>query len=419
MEPRARGIVAGRGRRFEASGRDRSRLATIDRIARGLLAPISSDEALAVFLHAIAELPWLDVPAAGALFLVGTDDGGLELEASYRVSVDDPVGCDRVELGTCACGRAVAEQRAIAIGVGGGCALQSSWLGDRLCIPIHKDGRPLGALELLIASEYRLHRDDLDFLTTAATMLTAVATRNRAIRRADGRRASEHAGNLDATAAGVAHTVRNPLHGVLNCVDLLEAHLGDLDPDTRETLELMREGLGCIDNLTKRLLGATRDGGARRPEATSVDDLLGAVERRMSSVARCREVTLRVDQMVEEIEAVIDAERVVEAICNVVDNAIAACRPNGSVILRARRVAGGGLVVEVQDDGSGISAEHLERVLDPFFTTKPPAEGYGLGLAITRGVMDEHGGRVDLESWPGAGTRVQLALPGSRVFARS
>ena len=68
------------------------------------------------------------------------------------------------------------------------------------------------------------------------------------------------------------------------------------------------------------------------------------------------------------------------------------------------------LVITVTDDGAGIPVEHLARVTDPFFTTKPVGEGSGLGLAIARRVLEEHGGRLEIASKPGEGTVVSLLL---------
>lgn len=109
----------------------------------------------------------------------------------------------------------------------------------------------------------------------------------------------------------------------------------------------------------------------------------------------------------------IDPDRVAEALSNVVSNAIDACQPGDTVTVRSRRGDPSSLTLELEviDTGSGIAPEHLPRVLEPFFTTKPIGEGSGLGLAIARRVMDEHDGDIVLESRPDEGTRVCMKIP--------
>ena len=73
--------------------------------------------------------------------------------------------------------------------------------------------------------------------------------------------------------------------------------------------------------------------------------------------------------------------------------------------------------VEVADSGTGISPEHLHRIYDPFFTTKPPRQGTGLGLAVTYGIIKEHGGSIEVANRPGGGARFRIELPLTRIAA--
>jgi signal transduction histidine kinase len=86
--------------------------------------------------------------------------------------------------------------------------------------------------------------------------------------------------------------------------------------------------------------------------------------------------------------------------------------PNRSGVLTVRTWSDGELVhVEVADTGAGISPEHVDRIFDPFFTTKGAKKGTGLGLSVTYGIVQEHGGGIDVTSTPGAGTRFLLDFP--------
>jgi hypothetical protein len=85
--------------------------------------------------------------------------------------------------------------------------------------------------------------------------------------------------------------------------------------------------------------------------------------------------------------------------------------PKGGWLTVATRIEGESAVIEVADTGVGIPADHLGRIYDPFFTTKPEGRGTGLGLSVTYGIVQEHGGSLTCDSQPGQGTRFRLVLP--------
>jgi signal transduction histidine kinase len=95
---------------------------------------------------------------------------------------------------------------------------------------------------------------------------------------------------------------------------------------------------------------------------------------------------------------------------NLIVNASQAFERSGTIRLVARS-DGDHAEVRVEDDGRGVSPEHLERIFEPFFTTRPPGEGTGLGLAISRQIVDRHGGRIEMRSVPGEGTCCAIHLP--------
>jgi signal transduction histidine kinase len=110
----------------------------------------------------------------------------------------------------------------------------------------------------------------------------------------------------------------------------------------------------------------------------------------------------------------LDPERVQESLVAVIANAIDASAIGETVVVRARRAASAvpTLVVEVEDRGVGIAPDDLPRVLDPFFTRKPVGQGSGLGLAVARHCVEQHGGTIEVKSRLGEGTLVRLTCPG-------
>jgi signal transduction histidine kinase len=225
----------------------------------------------------------------------------------------------------------------------------------------------------------------------------------------------ERLARVGELAAGVAHSTRNPLHGLLNAVEILSRRFGE-DDEAAELLGLMRDGLRRIENVTRRLLALTREAPLEKAPtdlAPVIDDALQFV------VGRARNGGIAIETRTAgapRLEA--DPDRLGEALINVFDNALDACGEGDRVRVDAY-AADGSAWIEVLDTGQGIPAEHVPRVFDPFFTTKAVGEGSGLGLALTRRIVEQHGGEVSLASRAGEWTRVRIRLPCGSGEAKS
>ncbi len=99
-----------------------------------------------------------------------------------------------------------------------------------------------------------------------------------------------------------------------------------------------------------------------------------------------------------------------QVVMNLLSNAVDACPEGGTVTVRSR-AEGDGVRIEVCDTGPGIDPLIRDRIFDPFFTTKPVGEGTGLGLSISYGIIQDHGGSIEVDSQPGRGTRMTVRLP--------
>jgi len=220
----------------------------------------------------------------------------------------------------------------------------------------------------------------------------------------------ERLAHIGEISAGVAHTIRNPVHGLLNCVDILRAK-GARNDSIQDTLSLMSEGLQRIENVTKRLLVLTRETPLLKTSSdinTLVRDALDFIEVRSHK----KRVNIELD--LKEVPVMqLDANQFSEAFLNVLDNALDACTNGGAITVRTYVSGQKDPVVHIDiwDTGEGIAAEHLPKVFDPFFTTKAIGKGSGLGLGIARRVIEEHGGKIVLESQVGKGTRISFLIP--------
>lgn len=256
------------------------------------------------------------------------------------------------------------------------------------------------------------------FVTLLGTVafLSMLLTR---LRRTEARRrrhehialARERLARVGALSAGLSHSIRNPLHGALNCISLLR------DPTTDEertqTINLLEEGLLRIETVTQRLMDMTRE-APFSPQPTElrewIEELLQPFRLRSYEGKR---VAIATDfQDVPPV--VMDRHRIYDSLFNVIANAIDALPAAAGRITVATapiREPWPGVEITVTDNGHGIATGDLGHVFEPFFTTKPIGEGTGLGLSIARQEIERHGGEIRIGPGPEGGTRVTIRLP--------
>jgi signal transduction histidine kinase len=215
-------------------------------------------------------------------------------------------------------------------------------------------------------------------------------------------------GNL---AAGVAHDVRNPL----NAIKLLSSHAMDQlqDHPSARQLATIRDEVGRLEEIVTNFLSLAKD-QELRPEPQRIDALLEECCNLVQKDAEARQVRLSTELRCGDTTLMLDHKAFIRAILNVLINGLEACPPKGRVRLFSRR-SDTVCEVEVRDDGPGLTREEQDRVFEPYYTTKPT--GTGLGLSITRGIIEEHGGRIEMSCTPGHGCQVLITLPLNRTEA--
>ncbi len=258
----------------------------------------------------------------------------------------------------------------------------------------------------------------------------------------------EKMASLGQMTAGIAHEINNPLAFVLGNEQVLKRDfddllvfintLGDLLPEIAELSPAIHAGivaraeevgLEYLAEAVPRKLEANIE-GLERVKKIVLDlrnfSRLDEGERKDCVLTEGIESTLRflgplqqeygvtVQTNFSELPPLLCSPGPLnQAISNVLANAIQAS-PRDTVVRVTTRQEGDWTVVVVEDQGAGISSEHLSKVFDPFFTTKPVGSGTGLGLSIAHQVVDAHAGRIEIDSQLGAGTTVRLLLPSHR-----
>ncbi len=229
---------------------------------------------------------------------------------------------------------------------------------------------------------------------------------------------SEKLSAIGQLIAGVAHDLNNPLASVVGFSDFL-SESGEVPPALAEPLQVIRQEAERAATIVKNLLSfARRQEGAHQlqPVQPILESTLALLRNQL--MANKAEATLEVEPDLPQIE--VNANQIKQIFVNLINNAsqaIASASRGGRIRVVAKRWLDG-VAVSIADDGPGIPDEIASRVFEPFFTTKPEGEGTGLGLSVCQGIVKEHGGRITLETSPGAGATFTVELPGGSRTAR-
>lgn len=230
---------------------------------------------------------------------------------------------------------------------------------------------------------------------------------------------SDRLASLGQLAASVAHEINNPVSGVLNLAMLMQRILKDDGIPTGRIPEF-RKFLGQVISETTRVGRIVSDllsfSRRSKPQRT-VADLNKIARSTLSLVAhkmKLANVEL-VTQFQEDLPSIpCDHSQIQQVVLNLVMNATEATQNrNGGHVTVATMLApaNDAVLLEVSDTGEGIPPENLTKIFDPFFTTKPEGKGVGLGLAVLYGIVEAHGGDVDVKSKVGQGSTFTVRLP--------
>jgi two-component system sensor histidine kinase HydH len=222
-------------------------------------------------------------------------------------------------------------------------------------------------------------------------------------------RSRRHAA-LGRMAAGIAHEIRNPL-GTLRGFAQYFSRLSEKDPHAEEYADLM---VGEVDRLNRTVSALLQFSRPRDPEFQQVDlaPLLTKTLRLLRDDLSAHNLTGELELAEESMTARADPDLLTQVVINLLQNAVAATGPGGKIVLGAKR-ENGEIRLWVKDTGKGMEREEMTRMFDPFFTTRKT--GTGLGLAVVHQIVDQHGGRIEVSSTPGVGTRVEVILPQEEI----
>ena len=272
--------------------------------------------------------------------------------------------------------------------------------------------QPNGASQHWLISKIPMRNEDgeVTHVITVGEEITARVEANRAIGRA------EKLAAVGRLAAGVVHEINNPLATIAACAEALESRADEGvfgsshdTEDLRDYLRLIRDEAFRCKSITNGLLDFSRT-RAGHHVPVNMSQVIQSAAKLLAHQSRGDGVEIHVDAANDITLISGDEGQLQQAVIALSTNAIDAMPDGGSLTLRTRN-EDGCVLVEVKDTGVGISPEHLTKIFDPFFTTKEIGHGTGLGLAVSYGIVTEHGGRLDVQSTIGVGTTFTISIP--------
>ncbi|NUP88500.1 MAG: GAF domain-containing protein [Candidatus Sumerlaeia bacterium] len=291
-----------------------------------------------------------------------------------------------------------------------------------MCVPLQAKGRVIGTINVT-RPEGGEHftADDLSVLQIMASQ-AAVAIENARLHSELVNTA--RLATLGQTVSGISHCIKNILTGVKGGMALVEMAFEEADISMRDRgWEMLKRNINRISLLVLDMLDFSK---ARKPIRSGVElhSLIQEVFDTLATRAAEAQVSLEVDLPPDIPPVLADPDQFFRCLLNVVGNGIDACMMGGSVTVRALHLYRGETayrmfktdgvhdytVLEIADTGCGIPPHLLDQIFDPFYSTKG-SKGTGLGMPVTKKILEEHGGTLEIDSEPGRGTTIRFILP--------
>ncbi len=382
------------------------RLVTLMEIARTITSSLALEDVL-------------DRVLEGALSFSGAERGYLFLKEGDRLARwhRGPSGGDDVQVSLSVLEEVAATGKPIYRDVASGEPGQATTdsivrlrLQAILCLPLAVRQDVIGVVYLDSRRRLPHHRPDLPLLEALAG-LAAVSIQNS--RLVEERLRAERTQVIGQVARAVVHDLRSPLSSIRGLAELLHERAPQEDPSRPHLATIMAEA-DRLTGLTGDLLQFSREAPPLLRTPARLADLVRQTLKPLQPRLQRANVSLSLG-LDEEARASLDGPRMLRVLHNLIANSLDSMRGGGLLDIRCRRVNGTS-ELSVRDSGCGMSEEVRRRVFEPFFT-HGKTQGTGLGMAIVQKIVAEHGGTIQVDSAPGKGTTVTLALPSAATAA--
>jgi len=279
-------------------------------------------------------------------------------------------------------------------------------------LPLSLDIQILGVMRIFLTKERQFSNDELDFVLTVSEQFACVIGRVQCVEIMEAQydhlaKHTEKMSSLGRMAAGIAHEINNPLAGILLYSSNMIKKVPDLSP-LKEGLEIIISETTRCKGIIQGLLEFARD---REPQkvVTDINLIVRKSLKILENEFHIRHITVEQD-LGDSMLVLLDENQIEQVLVNIFLNAIQAIDKNGIISIKTGADSKQDeLKIEVSDSGCGIDKKQLDRIFDPFFSTK--SRGTGLGLAVSYGIINNHQGTIKVESRSGQGSSFTITLP--------
>jgi len=241
-------------------------------------------------------------------------------------------------------------------------------------------------------------------------MAHAVEEREQQLRIATSRQIGQSAklASIGRLAAGIAHEINNPLTGVLTFAHLLRQK-ATMDDQSKEDIDVIVRETTRVREIVQGLLNFARESPPQK-QSLDINEVLSQTMTLVRSQKEFHKITVE-EKLGTNLPYILgDKNQLQQVFLNLSLNACEAMEKGGSLSITTS-YSDGKVRIAFHDSGCGIKQEHMERIFDPFFTTKPVGKGTGLGLSVSYGIIEQHGGSIEVESEEGKGSTFTIILP--------
>ena len=391
------------------------------------LETIPLGELFSITLDMILALSWLGSKGSASFFFVEDDPDVFVLNSIKETAGCPRPECERVTSGHCFCGLAASTGRTC-FSVHDG-AMKSH---AHYCVPIRLENITIGVLCIVLPENHPCDQGEIEMLEAIANTLAGIIQRNRMaeekLNLESQLRQTQKMEAIGSLAGGIAHDFNNLLTPILGYSELVLQDIPGDSPEASKLIEVVKAA-GLAKELVRQILTLSRQSKYELKPLRVELVVNEALKLLRSTIPSTIEIRNRVEADNRTVYA--DPTQIHQVIMNLCTNAYHAMKTSGGILavsLRSVKIdkenqkveslmmnAGLYLVLEVSDTGSGMSKATMERIFDPYFTTKNKDEGTGLGLSVVHGIVKSYGGHITVYSEPGHGTTFRIYLPCSEA----
>lgn len=365
---------------------------------------------------------------AAWVYILDEKDNLLRIAAHRGISTDFVEEIDRLAIGEGIAGRVGSSGEPIIIeDISDDKRLTRKMVIERgfkgfISIPIKSSEKILGAINITSMKRHKPSVKEINLLKGVGNQVGMAVTNSslygRLKAKIDELRSTQdqliHSARLAAVgelAGHVAHEINNPLTGVLGYASLLMEV--ETDSGRMRQLKIIEEETLRAREIVRKLLDFARQVEPKR-EKVNINRAIKPILSLVSGHAMSSNIQVVGEYSEGLPDVFVDINQIEQVFLNIINNSMDAM-PKGGILAIKSYLSGRYVAVSISDNGNGIQAGMLPRIFDPFFTTKEKVSGAGLGLSVSLGIIERHGGKIDVESLVGQGSKFTVSLPTEEV----